>query len=168
MREIAEDGGVTKSTIRDIENKKREFNREIMQNLLFKKLKEKHEKLLQSGNSEELSHQINALTNESTKNFQSLKGVTLVNAMDSLTSKFLKKKIGHEKLATYAQDAKLKKGDETNDKPTLDLRFAEMAIMKKYQECSAEIVSLRDKITTLSHQSYMLKVDIKHSLQEVS
>lgn len=160
---------VRRTNFRGLENQRREYNRAIMQNLLFKKLSEKHQRLLNGGGTkEELSNQIHTLMRENSKNFQALKGISLINAMENLAHKFVKKKIEHDKLAAYAHaSARTKNSNEKNDTPILDLKLAERAITKKYQECIAEIQNIREKIEAINHENYMFRVDIKNHNQEV-
>lgn len=153
------------------ETQKREANKEILQNMMFRKIKEKNDKLLSGENAEGLTNEIKTFLHQTMHNFHALKGITSVNdnvSLGNMVNGLLKRKNDYEKLTIFERDTTKNGGHEKErKKPLMDYKLAETALLKRFNECIGEIQKIRDKIIEINHDSYILRVEIKQLTAEV-
>lgn len=157
--------------IRGIEAQKRDRNREILNELVFKKLKQKYPDDLDGINRADLTAQIKIISDETMNNFLALKGLSSINDVNNLqkvTNRLIKKKHEADKLNAFKEEMKVAKQEQRQKEQSLvDYKLVEQIINKNHSDCEVELVRIQNKISNLNHDSYVLRQMEKNLIKEV-
>lgn len=157
--------------IKGIEYQKRDSNREILNELVFKKLKQRYDTALDGMDRGDLAAQVKMISDETMNNFLALKGFATINDptnLKNISQKLIQRKQdGGKQNAFSDQIAASRQEQKEKEQSSVDYKVTESIISKKYEDCSNEIKKIRDKVSNLNHDSYLLRQDQKNVMREV-
>ena len=149
--------------IKGIESQKRDRNREILNELVFLKLKQKYAEMLEGINRADLTAQIKIISDETMNNFLALKGLSSVGDVTNLqkiTARLIKKKQEADKLNAFSEDIGINKQEQREkEQSTVEYKVVEQALIKKFEDCENEIQKIRTKMGNLNHDNFFAEAN---------